>query len=297
MNESPGSAEPQLRPANLTRITYPPTSELCREWYSRGYLPHRDRIGLLQSITFRLADSLPQENLRELKQERAQRVAGEAKLEGVERCGGFEGIEGEGAELGLRAPGVEERIKIEMWLDAGMGCCALRNPQVAQVVEDTLLKFDGEKYKLIAWCIMPNHVHVLIEPLIDLKRIVQSWKSYTGRWALAHNADLGLNIPSGQHAELGLRAPRFWMPDYWDRFIRNEAHLQAAIVYIHDNPVKAGLCVAPASWRWSSCDIVEALGARSPSCAHLSHSRNSGAGKRIRMHGSGAGAPRSQEHP
>ncbi len=270
MSASPGSAEPQLRIHKDAGHTQPLINK--QEWHSRGYLPHRDRIGLLQSITFRLADCLPQEKLRELKREREQRLAREAERGDAQRRGGVEGVEGvegEGAELGLRAPGVEERKKIEDWLDAGMGCCALRHPQVAQVMEDTLLKFDGEKYKLMAWCIMPNHVHVLIEPLIELKRIVQSWKSYTGRWALARNAELGLNIPSGQHAgqdaEQGLRAPRFWMPDYWDRFIRNEAHLQAAIAYIHDNPVKAGLCAAPASWRWSSCGRTDAeLGLRAP---------------------------------
>jgi len=61
MSDTPGSAEPQLRKNN--------------EWRSRGYLPHRDRIGLLQSITFRLADSLPQEKLRELEMMNEKKIA------------------------------------------------------------------------------------------------------------------------------------------------------------------------------------------------------------------------------
>lgn len=169
---------------------------------------------------------------------------------------------GSNAELGLRVPGdteqeiavprvlsyieAERRKQIELWLDAGMGCCALKHPQMAKVLEETLLKFDGEKYKLMAWCMMPNHVHVLIEPLIKLERIIQSWKSYTGRWALTHNAELGLRIPG----------KALWMPDYWDRYIRNEKHLISTIDYIHNNPVKAGLCKTAEDWCWSSARFM-----------------------------------------
>jgi type I restriction enzyme R subunit/putative DNA methylase len=187
------------------------------EWYSRGYLPHRDRIGLLQSITFRLADSLPQEMLRELELE----LAG----------------------LSESRRDVERRRRIEEWLDSGMGCCALRHPAVARIVQDSLLYFDGERYRMIAWCIMPNHVHALVEPLVALEKIVHGWKSVRARRLLARNEELGLGIPDAGH---------LWMREYWDRFIRDERHLGEAIGYIHQNPVKAGLCDAPEKWMWSS---------------------------------------------
>ena len=136
------------------------------------------------------------------------------------------------------------RQKIEEYLDKGMGCCALRHPTMASVVIDTLQRFDGKRYRLIAWCIMPNHVHVLIEAYEQLPRIVQSWKSYTGRWALAKNAELGLGVPGKQ----------FWMRDYdyWDRYIRNDGHLLQVVDYIHGNPVNAGLCRDQRDWSWSS---------------------------------------------
>ncbi|WP_198146030.1 hypothetical protein [Desulfonatronovibrio magnus] len=51
---------------------------------------------------------------------------------------------------------------------------------------------------------------------------------------------------------LGVKGSNFWMRDYWDRYIRNEEHFHAAINYIHQNPVKAGLCGNPQDWRWSS---------------------------------------------
>lgn len=189
-------------------------------WYSRGYLPHLDVPGILQFITFRLADSLPQQVLEQLEQE----------LSG----------------LALSERDMERRRKIEYWLDSGLGSCALRHPRMAEVMQQTLLKFDGERYRLIAWCIMPNHVHVLIEPTTSLPKIVQSWKSFTGRWGLAHSAELGLGVPAGP----------FWMREYWDRYIRNESHLHSAVSYITENPVKAGLCGTAGEWPWSSASMA-----------------------------------------
>jgi len=76
-----------------------------KEWYSRGYLPHRDAKELLQAVTFRLADSLPQEK--------------------------FTLLEAELLELPENQRSTHRRQKIEQWLDAGMGCCALHHPKLA----------------------------------------------------------------------------------------------------------------------------------------------------------------------
>ena len=187
------------------------------EWFSRGYLPHRDRTHLLQSITFRLADSLPQSELKQL----------EKKLELLPE---------------IRRD-IEKRKGIEQWLDAGMGCCALRHAEAAACVQKSLLHFDGDRYRVIAWVIMPNHVHVLIDPAEPISKTIQGWKSFSARWLLRHNERLGLGIPDPRHV---------WMREYWDRFIRDVDHLRAAIDYIHRNPVKAGLCREPHEWPWSS---------------------------------------------
>jgi REP element-mobilizing transposase RayT len=182
-------------------------------WYSRGYLPHFDALGALQFITFRLADSLPQEVLDRIEKELEQMPMTERELARYK--------------------------KIERWLDSSLGCCALRQ---ALLTQETLQHADGKSYRLIEWCIMPNHVHVLIEQKISLPKILQSWKSYTGRWAMAHNAELGLGVPPGH----------FWMREYWDRFIRDEDHFNRVVNYIRENPVKAGLCDKASDWPWSS---------------------------------------------
>ena len=100
-----------------------------------------------------------------------------------------------------------------------------------------LLHFDGERYRLIAWTIMPNHVHVLIELLgqHSLGLIVSSWKRFSARTA---NRVIGRSGP-------------FWQDDYWDTYIRDERHFESTIGYIENNPVKAGLIDSPAEWPWS----------------------------------------------
>ena len=85
---------------------------------------------------------------------------------------------------------------------------------------------------------MPNHVHVVVEPMagVSFHSIIQAWKSISARRA---NVLLGRTGP-------------FWMREYYDRYIRDDAHLEAAIRYTENNPVDAGLCARPADWPWSS---------------------------------------------
>jgi REP element-mobilizing transposase RayT len=131
---------------------------------------------------------------------------------------------------------VELRKRIEKYEDSGKGACYLRDERIARLVEDALKRFNGERYRLIAWCIMPNHVHVLIKMMdAPLPDIVKEWKSYT---AHAANKILG-------------RSGTFWMPDYFDRYIRDEEHFRTTVDYIFQNPVQAGLVDAPEKWAWS----------------------------------------------
>ena len=190
---------------------------LHKGWYSRGYLPHFDQPGLVQAITFRLGDSIPTER-RELWQE----------------------------ILAQKNP-TQKRAKIQALLDAGYGSCALRHPLIGQMVEDTLLYYDSKDYRLLAWVVMPNHVHALIETLpgTPLATIIRRWKSQTAREA---------------NRILGHRG-RFWCADYYDRYIRDSEHLLRAVLYIHGNPVKAGLVDRAEEWPFSSARWLDALDA------------------------------------
>ncbi|MBI4625006.1 MAG: transposase [Verrucomicrobia bacterium] len=201
-----------------------------RGWHSRGYLPHYDDGRSIQTITYRLADSLPAHVLAQLE---------EQTLDDDKR-----------------------RAAIEHYLDAGHGSCILREPTNAQIVLDTWRHFDGVEYQLHAWVVMPNHVHVLVEPdaRYAIGDIIGAWKSVSARRILSGGATAPGRIPVGAtDATEGGRAPNrsskkrhLWQIDYYDRFIRNERHYRAAVDYIHQNPVNAGLVVRADDWPWSS---------------------------------------------
>jgi REP element-mobilizing transposase RayT len=187
-------------------------------WHSRGYLPHFDQPELVQSITFRLADALPAAIVESLYQEEQNKTITDA----------------------------EKRQRLENYLDAGYGSCHLQDPRIGELTQNALLHFDSERYHLLAWVIMPNHVHVLIE-ICDgypLDKVVQSWKSFT-----AHQAN-----------KILLRDGPFWFSDYFDRFIRDDRHLTNVINYIHQNPVKAGLVETAVDWPFSSAKLWSADG-------------------------------------
>lgn len=182
-----------------------------RGWYSRGYLPHFDAGSIDQFITFRLFDSIPQHLVRKWKSE---------------------------VDPDDPTTEAEYRKKIERYLDRGYGSCSLGMKEIAGMVQESLFFHDNKKYTLIAWVIMPNHVHVLLRPLpdVELEAVLHSIKSYT-----AHEANKMLN-----------RSGQFWQHESYDRYIRNEEHFANVIRYIERNPVKAKLCETPLEWEFSS---------------------------------------------
>ena len=111
-------------------------------------------------------------------------------------------------------------------------------PEAAAIIENALLHFDGERYRLLAWCVMSNHVHVIVEQMEGwpLANVVHSWKSFTANEV---NRLLGRTGP-------------LWMREYFDRFMRDNDHLSTTTAYVENNPVKAGLAAQPQAWRWSS---------------------------------------------
>lgn len=181
-------------------------------WHARNRLPHWEAGETPQHITFRLADSLPPDFRKQL---RASLVA--SPVNDAQR----------------------ERYKaIARKLDQHAGACHLRDPTVGRYVEDALHHFDGQRHRLHAWVVMPNHVHVLVTPLgaNTLSSLLHTWKSFTAKQANRH---------------LG-RAGAFWAEEYYDRAIRDDQHYRATVAYIERNPVDSGLCAAPADWPLSS---------------------------------------------
>ena len=130
-------------------------------WHERGYLPHYDAANYYQMITYRLADSLPQKILNELNLS-----TGSAELNSAS------------SEYKIL-----KRKLIEKHLDQGYGSCCLREPDAAKIVVEAWQYFDGIRYDLVAYVVMPNHVHVLIKTYASfaLSKVIQSWKAFTAR--------------------------------------------------------------------------------------------------------------------
>jgi putative transposase len=174
------------------------------DWRSRGYLPHRDAVTLVQHVVFGLADSIPAD----------QRIP--------------------------------SAMHADRLLDENYGACLLRDARCAEIVQRALLHSDGTRHRLMAWCIMPNHVHVVVEQIAGfaLGDIVQVWKSTS-----AHRINHLLG-----------RRGRLWRREYFDRFMRDEDHLTTTIQYVEANPVEAKLVTNAALWPWSSAGLKDAGG-------------------------------------
>jgi len=175
-------------------------------------LPHWQQEERLYFVTWRLADSLPADKLNQWKEERDAWIASHPEPWNEETENEY-----------------HERFSntIDTWLDAGSGECILKDPKIAAIVADALRHFDGQRYQLEAFVVMPNHVHVLFQLSADykLEDVIQSWKSFTAK---------EINKTRGASGEV-------WQRDYWDRIIRNPEHLENTGRYIARNPEKAGL--------------------------------------------------------
>jgi REP element-mobilizing transposase RayT len=189
----------------------------------RGRLPHWEKDSGLYFLTFSLADSLPKPVLAKLVERR--RTLAAAKQAGARLSSAQETLF---AELSPR--------RLEAYMDRGSGCCALADPRIAGAMTAALRFHNGRRYRLLSWCIMPNHIHIVTRffPGSDLASVVKSWKHFSAR---AANHALGKN-------------GRFWRREYYDRLIRDEQELQRVMRYVLDNPAKAGLKNWP--WVWSA---------------------------------------------
>ncbi len=185
----------------------------------RGRLPHWEKDAGLYFLTFHLADSLPLQVLEKIAERHRILIA--AKRVGAPLSPSQEVLVAECSTA-----------KLEEHFDRGLGGCFLRDPRIGELVVNALQFCQGKRYRLVAWCVMPNHVHVVCRllPGQELGKVLLGWKSYTGRKA---NEIIGC---SGA----------FWQREYYDRLIRNGDELERAVRYVVNNPERAGL----KGWKW-----------------------------------------------
>ena len=189
-------------------------------------LPHWELDATIYHVCFRLNDSVPMQKQMEWKRER-EWIIENAHLEKRELT-----------EYEIKRLQYLYSDKIEGYLDAGYGECILGNPDVANIVQNSLIFYNGKKYRLHSWCIMPNHVHIAFQLLehYRLSEVLQGWKSFT-----AHTINKFLG-----------RTGALWQSDCYNHIIRTENEYYQQIRYIWHNPDKAGLINW--QWRWKCID-------------------------------------------
>lgn len=186
---------------------------------ARRNLPHWNQAGCTYFVTFRLADSLPQSQLRAWREERDAWCALHPKP-------------WDDSTLAVYEARFTEQM--QKWLDAGYGSCALARAPVREIVFGAMDYFNKQRYNLGDGVLMPNHVHVLVAPLEghDLSSILHSWKSYTSKEI---------------NRLLGTKGT-FWMDENHDHIVRSAEQLRYYQHYIAQNPIKAGLSTGSFLW-------------------------------------------------
>jgi primosomal protein N' (replication factor Y) len=173
-----------------------------------GNLPHWRQDGATYFVTFRLGDSMPKEKLQQWNKERAEWL--EAHPEPHDAT-----TKQEYYELFPQ--------RFQNWLDQGMGSCVLSQPELKKIMEDALSHFDGTRYRLREFVIMPNHVHILFSPLGEhrLSEILHTLKSFT-----ANEINKQLNV----------KLDPVWQHESFDHIVRSAEQVERIRQYIRDNP-------------------------------------------------------------
>jgi len=185
----------------------------------RHHLPHWSQNEVWCHATWRLADSIPMDKLRVWREQKNIWMENNPPPWDEETENEYHTIFSQ---------------QMEDWMDQGMGSCVLRDPENAAIIADALLFFNGERYELSAFAVMPNHTHVLFSPRggYAIAEIIKSWKGYTAYL---------INKRMNRDGEL-------WQEDYWDRLVRNERHFYKVNEYVKNNPEKAGLKAGFVVW-------------------------------------------------
>ncbi len=203
-------------------------------YFYRRYLPHIQPVDTILFVTYSVKFEYPNSFYESLKRKKDDFLKGLKHIsekDQKEKMYNFNK-----SQFDITDNFIAKLIKSPEWL---------RNPQIANIIKNSLFYKHKKEYDLICYCIMPNHVHILIKPLFktedrpfSIASIMKNHKSYT---AVKSN-------------EILKRNGQFWHWGYYDHYIRDEKEFYNVIRYILNNPVKAGLVKNYEDWEFSWVD-------------------------------------------
>ncbi|MCO6511703.1 MAG: hypothetical protein J5I65_13015 [Aridibacter famidurans] len=226
--------------------------------YSRR-LPHIHPLDATFFITFRLAGSIPRNELRRYKRQKEARQHQFSRLQQTEKDPRIL----EKAEADLSQFERDWFLRFEEILDGVRhGPKWLADPEIQKIVMEVMQKKASDNYRLLAFCIMSNHVHLVIRPLLTVSDLENDRASDRSRYLTSRSTvpEIMKSIKgvSARRANLALaRTGSFWERESYDRFVRDETELFRVIRYTIRNPVKAGLIT---KWQeWNGTYLAEDL--------------------------------------
>jgi len=217
--------------------------------FYRRDLPHIHPKDAIFFITFRLVDSVPADVLQRLQQERDDAIKQlEKKLRGKE-------LDEEKYKAEKRHFG-----RLDDWLDrASTGPQWLKEERIARIVAGKIHELDGKRYRLIAYCIMSNHVHLLFDTTGYNESTATNIAGKTKDYPFADTMRL-LKGSTSRFCNLELnRTGAFWQKESYDHYVRDDDELYRIVEYILNNPVKAGLVKYWQDWKFSYLNVAHHL--------------------------------------
>jgi REP element-mobilizing transposase RayT len=226
--------------------------------YFRRKLPHYQPDNAAFFVTFRLANSLPQEVIVRLKEEQEELVRQFSKLsKNVGQVSNLsQSSKGQLGKLSYNELYNQQKryfAKFDEYLDkVNTGELYLNDERVAKIVADTIHFLDGKKYDLICYCIMPNHVHIVFS-VGQFSKLSKDNIGQVGNLSYNLSPILHtLKLFTAREANKILhRTGAFWQHESYDHIIRDEKELYRIVEYVLNNPVKAGLVSERSEWKWS----------------------------------------------
>jgi type I restriction enzyme R subunit len=215
------------------------------ESFKQRRLPHWDVPDAAFFVTTCLSGSIPAEGLLDLEKYRA------------------------GLEMRPKPPTIEERewrrqlwklafSQVESWLDKKPAARHLADPRLAQIVMDGMFHFAGIRYDLLAFVIMPSHIHWVFQPLpLWVESLPESQEYRSARQRIQHSLN---RFTALRCNEMRGTTGDFWQRESYDHWVRDSDELERIIIYIESNPVKAGLVDRAEEWVFSSAHQRRTLG-------------------------------------